>query len=78
MAIKEALENSPPELCSDIADRGILLTGGGAMLKHLDQLIAEETGLPVMLAEDPLTCVVNGSGLALGQLDKIDGIFTND
>ena len=78
MAIKEALENTPPELCSDIADRGILLTGGGAMLKHLDQLIAEETGLPVMLAEDPLTCVVKGCGLALGQLDKIDGIFTND
>jgi rod shape-determining protein MreB len=78
MAIKEALENTPPELCSDIAERGILLTGGGAMLKHLDQLIAEETGLPVMLAEDPLTCVVKGCGLALGQLDRMDGIFTND
>lgn len=78
MAIKEALENTPPELCSDIAERGILLTGGGAMLKHLDQLIAEETGLPVMLAEDPLTCVVKGCGLALGQLDRIDGIFTHD
>ena len=78
MAIKEALENTPPELCSDIADRGILLTGGGAMLKNLDQLIAQETGLPVMLAEDPLTCVVRGCGLALGKLDRIDGIFTND
>jgi rod shape-determining protein MreB len=78
MAIKEALENTPPELCSDIAERGILLTGGGAMLKNLDQLIAEETGLPVMLAEDPLTCVVRGCGLALGKLDRIEGIFTND
>ena len=78
MAIKEALENTPPELCSDIADRGILLTGGGAMLKNLDQLIAQETGLPVLVAEDPLTCVVKGCGLALGQLDRIEGIFTND
>jgi rod shape-determining protein MreB len=78
MAIKLALENTPPELCSDITDSGILLTGGGAMLKHLDQLIAQETGLPVLLAEDPLTCVVKGCGLALGQLDRIDGIFTND
>ena len=54
-AIKIALENTPPELSSDIAERGIMLTGGGALLRDLDRLISEETGLPVLLAKDPLT-----------------------
>lgn len=78
MAIKIALENTPPELSSDIAEYGITLTGGGALLKHLDALIAHETGLPVTLAEDPLTCVVRGCGMALERLEGLNGIFTND
>ena len=78
MAIKNALENTPPELSSDISERGIMLTGGGALLKDLDRLITEETGLPTMLAEDPLSCVVRGCGLALERLDGVAGIFTND
>ena len=77
-AIKIALENTPPELSSDIAERGIMLTGGGALLRDLDRLISEETGLPVLLAKDPLTCVVRGCGLALERLDGVGGIFTND
>ncbi len=78
MAIKNALEKTPPELSSDISERGIMLTGGGALLKDLDRLITEETGLPTMLAEDPLSCVVRGCGLVLERLDGVTGIFTND
>ncbi|NBW54248.1 MAG: rod shape-determining protein [Betaproteobacteria bacterium] len=78
MAIKTALENTPPELSSDIAERGIMLTGGGALLRDLDRLIAEETGLPVMVAHDPLACVVRGCGMALERLDNVSGIFTNE
>ena len=78
MAIKIALENTPPELSSDIAERGIMLTGGGAMLKHLDKLIAQETGLPVLRAEEPLTCVVRGCGMALEHLDRVQGIFVGE
>ena len=77
-AIKVALENTPPELSSDIAERGIMLTGGGALLRDLDRLIAEETGLPVMLAEDPLTCVVRGCGIALERMERLGSIFTNE
>ena len=77
-AIKIALENTPPELSSDIAERGIMLTGGGALLSDLDRLISEETGLPVLLAQDPLSCVVRGCGMALERLDRVSGIFTND
>jgi rod shape-determining protein MreB len=68
-AIKDALENTPPELAGDIVDRGIMLTGGGALLRGLDILIREETGLPVMIADDPLSAVVRGAGIALDQLD---------
>ncbi|MDO5650590.1 MAG: rod shape-determining protein [Moraxella sp.] len=64
-AVKEALEQTPPELSSDIAERGIMLTGGGALLRNLDKLVSKETGLPVMVAEDPLTCVSRGGGKAL-------------
>ena len=77
-AIKIALENTPPELSSDIAERGIMLTGGGALLRDLDRLIAEETGWPVMLADDPLTCVVRGCGMALERLDGVTGIFARE
>lgn len=63
--VKAALEQTPPELSSDIAERGIVLTGGGALLRNFDKLISRETGLPVMVAEDPLTCVSRGGGKAL-------------
>lgn len=69
-AIKNALEQSPPELASDIAERGLVLTGGGALLRDIDKLIAEETGLPVIIAEDPLTCVAIGGGNALEMIDQ--------
>jgi rod shape-determining protein MreB len=69
-AVKVALEQTPPELGSDVATRGIYLTGGGALLKDIDRLIAEETGLPVHIAKDPLTCVARGGGLVLEMLDK--------
>jgi rod shape-determining protein MreB len=64
-ACKVALESTPPELGSDVADRGIVLTGGGALLRDLDKLISEETGLPVIIADDPLTCVARGGGALL-------------
>ncbi|CUA83540.1 MULTISPECIES: rod shape-determining protein [Gulbenkiania] len=76
-AVKIALEQTPPELGADIADKGMVLTGGGALLKDIDRLLAEETGLPVFVAEGPLTCVVRGSGKALDKLGKIGTIFTN-
>jgi rod shape-determining protein MreB len=69
-AVKLALEQTPPELGSDVATRGIFLTGGGALLKDIDRLIAEETGLPVYIADDPLTCVARGGGMVLEMLDK--------
>ena len=64
-AIRVALERTPPELCADISDRGIVLTGGGALLRNLDVRIREETGLPVSIAEDPLASVVLGTGRML-------------
>jgi rod shape-determining protein MreB len=76
--VKMALERTPPELSSDIAERGVMLTGGGALLRDLDRLISEETGLPVLIAEDPLTCVARGCGMALDQLHRVNGIFTAD
>ena len=69
--VKDALENAPPELAGDIVDRGIMLTGGGALLRNLDILIREETGLPVMIADDPLSAVARGAGIALDQLDVL-------
>jgi len=73
--VKNALEHTPPELAADIAETGIVLTGGGALLKDLDVLLAEETGLPVVIAEDPLTCVARGAGKAVedfaGYLDLL-------
>ena len=77
-AIKIALENTPPELSSDIADRGIILTGGGALLKDLDKVISQETGIPVLLADEPLTCVVRGCGMALERLEGLASIFTSE
>ena len=69
-AVKMALEQTPPELGADVAERGIVLTGGGALLQDLDKLIMEETGLPAIMAEDPLTCVVRGGGRALEMMDE--------
>jgi rod shape-determining protein MreB len=72
-AVKTALEQTPPELASDIAERGMVLTGGGALLSDLDRLLTEETGLPVHIAEDPLTCVARGGGRALELIDEHGG-----
>ncbi|MCJ8313417.1 MAG: rod shape-determining protein [Saccharospirillaceae bacterium] len=72
-AVKSALEQTPPELSADIAESGIVLTGGGALLRDIDVLISEETGLPVFIADDPLTCVARGGGKALEMMD--DRIF---
>jgi rod shape-determining protein MreB len=72
-AIKDALENTPPELAADLVDMGLVLAGGGAYLKNLDKLISKETGLPVSIAEDPLSCVAIGTGKALEQ----EGIFSS-
>ncbi|WPL19927.1 Rod shape-determining protein MreB [Thiorhodovibrio winogradskyi] len=69
-AVKIALEQTPPELGSDVAERGIVVTGGGALLRDIDRLLAEETGLPVIIADDPLTCVARGGGMALDMIDK--------
>ena len=69
-AVKRALEQCPPELASDIAESGMVLTGGGALLKGIDLLLAEETGLPVIVAEEPLTCVVQGGGKHLEELQR--------
>lgn len=74
-AVKTALEQTPPELGADIADNGMVLTGGGALLKNLDRLLQEETGIPVIVAEEPLTCVVRGCGKTLDQLDYFKNTF---
>lgn len=68
--VKEALEQTPPELGADVADRGIVLTGGGALLRDLDKLLMEETGLPVVIADDPLTCVARGGGRVIELIDE--------
>ncbi|MCI0654352.1 MAG: rod shape-determining protein [Methylococcaceae bacterium] len=69
-SVKVALEQTPPELGADVANSGIVLTGGGALLKDIDRLISEETGLPVLIAEDPLTCVARGGGRILEMMDE--------
>ena len=78
-AVKQALEQTPPELCADVAERGIVLTGGGALLRDLDRLLSDETGLHVQVADDPLTCVARGGGRAL-ELLVMHGneFFTSD
>ena len=68
-AVKDALENTPPELSADLVDMGLTLTGGGSLLKNIDKLISKETGLPVMVADDPLACVAIGTGKALDNED---------
>ena len=73
-AVRIALERTPPELASDIVDKGIVLAGGGALLRNLDVLLREETGLPVVLAEDPLTAVVMGAGKVLDELTLLKDV----
>jgi rod shape-determining protein MreB len=70
-AIKNTLERTPPELASDIAERGILLAGGGVLLQGFDQRVREETGMPANLADSPLTCVVVGSGRSLEEFEAM-------
>jgi len=77
-AVRMALEQTPPELGADIAERGMVLTGGGALMRDLDRLLMEETGLPVVVADDPLSCVVRGCGRALEDMDKLASVFTNE
>lgn len=77
-AVKSALELTLPELGADIADKGMVLTGGGALLRDIDRLLMEETGLSVIIAEDPLTCVARGSGVALENMDQLVSIFASD
>lgn len=76
-AIKRVLEQSPPELASDIAESGIVMTGGGALLRDLDRLLTHETGLPVIVAEDPLTCVARGGGQVLEAEDSRLNMLAN-
>jgi len=74
-SVKTALEQTPPELGADVAERGIVLTGGGALLRDIDRLIMEETGIPVVIAEDPLTSVARGGGRVLEMIDEKSGRF---
>ncbi len=75
-AVKVALESTPPELAADIVDKGIVLTGGGALLTNLDQVLREETGLPVSIADEPLSCVALGTGRALENMKAMKGILS--
>lgn len=74
-AIKTALEKTPPELGADVAEKGLVLTGGGALLRDLDRLLAEQTSLPIITTEDPLTCVVRGCGRALEEAETLGDVF---
>src|SRR6266542_4431483 len=75
-AVRRALEITPPELASDIVDRGIVMTGGGALIRGLDLLLQQETGLPIHLDEDPMTCVVRGAGRILDAPEKYRNVLT--
>ena len=74
-AVRQTLEQTPPELAADILDRGIIMTGGGAMLRGLDRRLVEETSLPVIVADDPLTCVVRGTGKVLGNISTYQKVL---
>jgi rod shape-determining protein MreB len=74
-AVRQSLEQTPPELASDILDRGIVMTGGGALLKGLDKRIRHETNLPVIVADDPLTCVARGTGVILENMNKYSKVL---
>jgi rod shape-determining protein MreB len=74
-AIKDTVEETPPELITDLMERGIILAGGGALLRGLDKLIIEETTMPVQIAEDPLTAVVRGCGVVLEDVDALKEVL---
>ncbi|MDR7394992.1 MAG: rod shape-determining protein, partial [Armatimonadota bacterium] len=74
-AVKQTLERTPPELSADIVERGIVLAGGGSLLRGLDRLLAEETGMPVTLTDDPLSAVVLGTGRALEEIDTLKKVL---
>jgi rod shape-determining protein MreB len=74
-AIKYTLEKTPPELAADIMEIGIMLTGGGALLDGLDKLVRRETGMPVQIAEDPLNCVVMGTGKTIEEIDTLKRVL---
>jgi len=74
-AIRAALEQTPPELSADIGDRGMVIAGGGALLRDMDRRIMDDTGLPVLIADDPLTCVARGCGRALEEMDVLGDVF---
>jgi rod shape-determining protein MreB len=76
-AVKVALENTPPELAADIVDKGIVLTGGGALLNRLDAVLRDATGLPVVVAEDALSCVALGTGRALEEIKRLRHVLTS-
>ena len=76
-AVKVALENTPPELAADIVDKGIVLTGGGALLYRLDQVLRDATGLAVVIAENPLQCVALGTGRALEERKRLSNVLTS-
>ncbi|HQT67734.1 MAG: rod shape-determining protein [Rhodospirillales bacterium 20-60-12] len=76
-AVKVALENTPPELAADIVDKGIVLTGGGALLHRLDDVLREATGLPVVVAEEPLRCVALGTGRALEEIKRLKSVLSS-
>ena len=75
--VKLTLEKTPPELSSDIMEKGIILAGGGALIQNLDKLLIDNTGMPVYVAEEPLNCVVRGSGKTLDDIDKLKSVFLN-
>ena len=76
-AVKVALEHTAPELAADIVDKGIVLTGGGAMLANMDTVLRQATGLPVSVAEDPLLCVALGTGHAVENIDRLRGVLSS-
>jgi rod shape-determining protein MreB len=71
-AVKDTLERTPPELAADVGERGIVLAGGGALLRGLDEKLRAEVGLPVQVADSPLTCVAEGAGRSLDELETLD------
>lgn len=77
-AVKTALEQTPPELGADVAEKGLVVTGGGALLRDMDRMLAEQTGLPIVLTDDPLTCVVQGCGRALQEAENMSDIFVHE
>ena len=75
--VKVTLEKTPPELASDIMEKGIVLAGGGALIKNLDKLLSLETGMPVYIAEEPLDCVVRGTGKTLEDIERLKKVLVN-